>query len=98
MPADVEESSQCAVFAPDDEQRITGEFTGQELPGLFHLVGSADYYPICVENRFAFPLGDFGIDVPGVGNRARTFQRHTGSELSKFRGKPWGYAHCVLPA
>src|SRR5271165_4709812 len=68
VAANIVKGAQNAVVAADDDDRLSGYGSANELSRRFHLIGARDQLPGPAEHAQALEFRDSWIDVPGGGN------------------------------
>src|SRR5689334_17691137 len=74
MPAHIEETAQDAIFAPNDDDRLSGNFRRDELAWTCDLLRPSGHLPRIPKNGVLLQVRDAGIDVPFRGNGRRLAQ------------------------
>src|ERR1700722_12181331 len=77
MAAHIEEGAQNAVITANYDDRFSCDGSGDELAGLFHLIGARDQLPGFAEYAEALKVGDARVNVPRCRNSRRSRQRST---------------------
>jgi hypothetical protein len=92
VAADVVEGAQFVVGAADHDERLGGNFGGEELAWRGHLVGAANGDPVAGEDLFTFELGETRVEVSGCGDRGCLLERDVGVVESEQVGEGLGHA------